>query len=420
MAGDVPHISAPLKKMLGALPIPADLASGAGSGAGLAEALSHGDSLKKAGADAPPPEAFVEFQFAPGAKLKMIAPKMQLTDATFFINNTLIFGYKGNALFDGTTGGKVLLQFQTPLTPAGVMDFADFQFRMAMPDPRLAMYGGGFIRNIESIRKPLSVLQVNNPTPPQACVFGDRTKPFPTGPEYFNVALAGPLADGGPMIRLAGDTFMMGQHMGSIDATGDVHGFQDKAVNDMVLKPGPLGKVTVQKMVADTVINQNTQLIRLRGNFAGQVVEAVLDGAKLSLNVPANCVNPFEIKTQVGFDANTNIASVFDGQGGVNVDPAAIGGCIGKELQMALNKIAGEYKYLSGYSANQANRPPSAAKTAFNKAGNQVSRAFGFSKKRRTTTRTTSSSRRCSTGSITTTRAVQPGAMPICSSIGGP
>ena len=56
------------------MPIPTDLAGGAGTGAGLADAMSHGDTMKKAGLDSLKPEAFVEFQFAPNAKLPMILP----------------------------------------------------------------------------------------------------------------------------------------------------------------------------------------------------------------------------------------------------------------------------------------------------------------------------------------------------------
>ena len=363
------------------LPIPTDLASGAGTGGGLAEAMSHGDTLKKAGADALSPEAFVELQFGPGAKLKMIAPQMELTDATFFLNNALTFGYKGNAGFPGVKNGKVLLQFQTPLTPEGVMDFADFQFRMAtppsftledsanmmiamaVPDPRLAKYGGGFIRNIDVLKKPLQVaskplsaFQVRNPAPYQEYRFGDRTKPFPTDPKYFNVAIVGPLADGGPMLHYASETIFLNQRMGLIDAWADINGFKGKVLNDLSLKLGPLGKVTIQKMIAEANVSLNEQMIRLKGNFAGQVVQVILDGPTLTLDVPANCVNPFEIKAKLAFDANTDIAKVFDAQGGANVDPSKIQGCVGKQLEAAYNKIAGEYKNLSGYSANEANK----------------------------------------------------------------
>lgn len=362
------------------MPIPTDLAGGAGAGAGAADAMQHGDTMKKAGADALKPEAFVEFQFAPNAKLPLTMPAMNLTDATFFINNALTFGYKGNAAYKGVSDKKIIVHFQTPLNPAGAMDLLDFQFRMATPpnftmedaahvmvamatpDPRLAPYGGGFIRNIESFKKPLlavtkplSVFQLRNPHPAPEYRFGDSTKPFPLDPKVFNIVLLGPLADNGPFMMASGEATILGQKMGWIDASAGRSGLHGKAVQDLSLKLGPLGKVTVQKMVAQADIDKDTQNIRLKGNFGGQVVEVTLAGSTLTINVPANCVNPFEIKTKVAIEANTNIADVFEAQGGVNVDPSKISGCIGKELEAAYKKIAGEYKNLSGYSAKAAN-----------------------------------------------------------------
>lgn len=361
------------------VPIPADLAGGAGTGAGAADAVAHGDTMKKAGADALKPEAYVEFQFAPNAKLPLTMPAMNLTDATFFINNALTFGYKGNAAYKGVDDKKIIVHFQTPLNPAGAMDLLDFQFRMATPsnftmedtahvmvamatpDPRLAAYGGGFIRNIESykkallnVTKPLSVFQYRNPHPAPEYRFGDSSKPFPTDPKVFNMVLLGPLAQDGPFMAAAGESVILGQKMGSIDASAGRSGLHGKAVQDLSLKLGPLGRVTIQKMVAEADIDKDTQNIRLKGNFGGQVVEVILAGSTLTINVPANCVNPFEIKTSVAIEAKTNIADVFEGQGGVNVDPAKIGGCIGKELEAAYNKIATEYKHLGGYTASAA------------------------------------------------------------------
>lgn len=386
------------------MPIPTDLAGGAGSGAGLADALKHGDTMKKAGADALSPEAYVEFQFAPNTKLPMGMPTMDLTDATFFINNSLTFGYKGNAAYKGASDKKVLVQFQTPLNPAGAMDLLDFQFRMATPpnftledaahvmvamatpDARLAKYGGGFIRNIESFKKPLlevtkplSVFQLRNPNPAPEYRFGDSSKPFPTDPKVFNMVLLGPLAENGPFMKAAGEATILGQKMGSIDASAGLSGLHGKAVQDLSLKLGPLGKVTVQKMVAQADIDKDTQNIRLKGNFSGQVVEVILAGSTLEIKVPANCVNPFEIRTSVAIQASTNIADVFEGQGGANVNPASIGGCVGKELEAAYNKIAGEYKNLSGYTASAANaelkKISDAANAAAKKAEQEAQKA---------------------------------------------
>ena len=361
------------------MPIPTDLAGGAGAGAGMADAVSHGETMKKAGADAATPEAFVELQFAPNSRISLKQPEMDLTDATFFLNNSLTFGYKGNAVYRAVPNKKIITHFQTPLSPAGAIDFLDFSFRMATPpvftmedharvmiamatpDPRLAQYGGGFIRNIESyknmlltVTKPLSVFQVRNPNPPNEYKFGDNTKPFPTDPKKFNITVLGPLADGGPWMRLAGDAYILGQKMGWMDASAGKDGLHGVAGEMIDLKLGPLGRVKV-RMEALADVDQRSQEISMRGNFAGQAVNVTMSGNTLSIEVPPSCVNPFEIKTSVAIEATTNIASVFDGQGGANVDPSKIQGCIGAQLEAAYKKIAGEYKNLSGYTANAAN-----------------------------------------------------------------
>lgn len=361
------------------MPIPTDLAGGAGAGAGMADAVSHGETMKKAGADAATPEAFVELQFAPNSRISLKQPEMDLTDATFFLNNSLTFGYKGNAIYRAVPNKKIITHFQTPLSPAGAIDFLDFSFRMATPpvftmedharvmiamatpDPRLAQYGGGFIRNIESyknmlltVTKPLSVFQVRNPNPPNEYKFGDNTKPFPTDPKKFNITVLGPLADGGPWMRLAGDAYILGQKMGWMDASAGKDGLHGVAGEMIDLKLGPLGRVKV-KMEALADVDQRSQEISMRGNFVGQAVNVIMSGNTLSIEVPPSCVNPFEIKTSVAIEASTNIATVFEGQGGANVDPSKIQGCIGAQLEAAYKKIAGEYKNLSGYTANAAN-----------------------------------------------------------------
>ncbi len=357
-----------------------DLMGGGLAGAGVANEVAHGETMKNAGLDAIKPESYVEFQFPRGAEVRMVMPKLILRDATFFLNNSLVFGYKGNATFEGVENKKVLMQFQTPLSPAGAMDLLDFSFRMATPpsltledyakvlvamaspDPRLAKYGGGFVRNLEQIKKPLltavkplSVFQVQNPVSQPDYELGNPNKPFPTDDKVFNVVLAGPAADGGPLMIAKGSVVFLGQKMGWIDVMADAKGFDGAAVRDLSLRLGPLGKVTMEKIVAQARINGKEQMIRLKGNYLGQVVEAILDTDVLTLNVPANCVNPFEIKAKLGFTPTTNIADVFDAQGGVNVDPSKIAGCIGKELEAAYRKVANEYKHLSGYSAKEAN-----------------------------------------------------------------
>ncbi len=369
-----------------AIPIPTDLASGAGAGAGLAEAMKHGDTMKKAGADALKPEAFVEFQLAPGSVVNMNVPKMTLTDTTFFIDNSLVFGYKGNARFSGTSK-DILMHFQTPLNVAGAMDLLDFSFRMAMPpsftlqdqalmavamampdtgmaasatSAALTKMGGGFIGNIQAIKKPLltvtqplSVFQLRNPKPASPYKFGDRSKPFPINDDPFNVILLGPLADGGPFLYVNSDVRILGQTMGKMEVSVGKAGFHGTAQENISIKLGPLGKTKIL-MLAKADITGSTQNISLKGNLAGQNLLITLAGSTLSVEFSASCLNPFEIKTQVSIQESMDIAQILDGQGGANVDPSKLQNCIGKDLEAALNKITKEYKSLSGYSANEA------------------------------------------------------------------
>lgn len=374
------------------VPIPTDLSSGAGSGAGLATALNQGDSFKKASGDALSPGAFVEFQLGPNSVINLPMPRATLTDMTLFIDNELVFGYKGNAVFAGTTK-KTLLQFQTPLTPEGAIDLLDFSFRMAtpaaytladatnmmiamsVPDPRLARYGGGFVKNIDQFKSmlktveyPLTMIQLRNPFPAPEYRFGDATRPFPTDAKVFNVVLYGPLAQDGPYLHLGGDVTVVGARMGSLDASAGTSGLHAKAMEQLFVKLGPLGKVTVEKVIASADIDKDTQRIRLKGNFGGQTVEVVLDGDKLHIDVPANCVNPFEIKASLKLEPTTDLAKVFDAQGGVNVDPSSIAGCLGADLEKALNKVANEYKNLSGYTAHAATQQLNTIRNGTNKA----------------------------------------------------
>ncbi|MES2024429.1 MAG: lectin [Pseudomonadota bacterium] len=362
------------------MPIPMDIGGGAGTGVSVASDLADGATMKSAGANALKPEAFVEFQFAPGSRLPMMLPPVTLTDATFFINNSLTFGYKGNAQFQGVGDKKVLLQFQTPLTPEGAMDFIDFSFlmatpatftmedaarvivAMASPDPRLSRYGGGFIRNVASFKepllamaKPLAMFKLKNPNPPPEYRFGDSTKPWPEDLKYFNIALLGPLADGGPYYAQSGQVAAFGQTLGWTDVSAGANGYYNGVGADVVLKLGPLGKVPF-RLSQETRIDMKRQDMAFKGNLAGQKIAIVLGPTRMSIEVNASCINPFEIKTSLDIKPTTDLAQVFDAEGGVNVDPSKIAGCIGKELEAAYKKIAGEYKNLSGYTADMANK----------------------------------------------------------------
>lgn len=368
------------------MPIPTDLAGGAGTGAGLASALHDGDTMKKAGADALHPGAFVELQTAPGMKIQMLAPALVLTDATYFIDNELVFGYKGNARFENTSK-DLLLQFQTPLTPEGVMDLTDFSFRMATPQtltlldnawiaidmllPQAAIaksatttaldrFGGGYVNNIKayaqplkSMSKALSVFQLKNPNPPGPYRFGDPARPFPQDDKPFNLLVLGPLADGGPRMYNAGEVRILGQTMGRMEVSVGKAGFQGTAQADLSLKLGPLGNTKIKmKAVAD--VSDKRQEVSVIGNLAGQKLALGLSGDTMSVEFSASCVNPFEIKTKVTITPSLDIADILNGQGGVSVDPSKLENCIGKELEKALNKIANEYKSLEGFGAKNA------------------------------------------------------------------
>jgi len=362
------------------LPVPTDFAGAAGSGVGLAQALKDGGTMKQAGADALSPEAYIELQFGPNTVIPMINPPVNLTDATFFVNNALTFGYKGNATFKGIPNKKILLQFQTPLTPEGVMDFADFSFRMATPksfalnetaniavamatsDPRLAKYGGGFIGGINDIKAPLlaaaqalSVYALDNPYPAPEYRFGDSSKPFPTDDKVFNIVLLGPLAEGGPLMHMGGNVKILGQPMGKMDVTASVKGFHGAAEAGLNLKMGPLGKVGIT-MQAQADIDKNTQTMRLKGNVLGRTLEITLKGADLTIDSPATCATPFEIKAQAKITPTLDIAQLLDAQAGVNVDPSKLAGCVGQDLKQALNWVATTGKDLEGYSARAANQ----------------------------------------------------------------
>lgn len=415
------------------MPIPTDLAGAAGAGAGAAAALAQAETMKKAGADALMPSAFVEFQFAPGTEIKMGLPQITLTDATFFLDNSLLFGYRGNAYYSGVPNKPVILSFMTPLPPSNTLDYADFSFRMATPpnftmedaakvmvsmaspDPRLAPYGGGLIRGIASFKnallaaaRPLSVFQLRNPNAPPPYKFANSAFPFPRNDRDFNIALVSPLAEGGPWMSLGGETVVLGQTMGRLEAHAGVDGLHAVAASNVHLKLGPLGPVSFG-MRATIDIDGRQQNIGLSGNFQGQPVNVVISADSLRIDVPATCANPFRIDTTVQLRASTNLAQVFDGEGGVTVDPAGITGCIGEELMAAYNKVANVYRGASGYTAAAASQEikrvereakkaakayedtKNAARDTANKANNVANQAMkaadnvikGFGKKKR-------------------------------------
>jgi len=376
------------------LPVPGDAAGRATLATNL---LADMKNLEKTVKDAP--EFYAEFQLAPGkaipAPLGMQA--LTLTDATISLNNKLSLGYKGNVMLK--SGKKLITFFETPLNPAGAMDLLDFSFGMAAQDFTLEDYvnlatsfstpkmsGGSFMKGIDkfeaqlrSVLKPLSVFKLRNPKTVSDYKFGDKTKPFPPL-NAFNVLMLGPLAsmdDGtgktvkGPMMKLVGDATVLGQKLASMDAMMSANGLHAKASAGLSLKLGPLGKQGIT-MAANANIDQGQQLIGLRGNVVGRVLEANMDGASLSINSPATCLTPFALSAKLAIESNMDFASVLDGMPGVNVDPAQITGCFGEELEKAYKWVAGTGASLGGYAASAANEElnkiANAAAAEYNKA----------------------------------------------------
>jgi hypothetical protein len=189
-------------------------------------------------------------------------------------------------------------------------------------------------------------------------------------------------------------------------------GFQATAQESLSLKLGPLGNTKI-KMLATADINAKSQTVNMAGNLAGQKLTVTLAGETLSAYLEASCINPFEIQFTASIEETLDIAQLFNNLPGVNVDPAKLNNCIGKDLEKALNKIAKEYNTLSGFSATQANAAlkqisddaqkvanaaykeskdaaravanstnaaTHAATKAFNDASNSISHAFGGKK----------------------------------------
>ena len=124
-------------------------------------------------------------------------------------------------------------------------------------------------------------------------------------------------------------------------------------------------------MLAKADITAKAHNISLNGNLAGQKLALILAGDTLTIDFSASCVNPCEIKAKLTIQEGMNIADILEGQGGVNVDPSKLQACVGEDLEAALNKIAGEYNSLGGYTGKQAtaalNKIASDASIAYNK-----------------------------------------------------
>lgn len=345
------------------------------------------------------PEFFVELQPKPGSVFQspMGMSQLSLTDATFSLTSSSMFGLRGNMALQN--GKKFILFFNTPLTPAGAMDFQDFSFgftsqtvtledvallNLALATPKVP--GGSFIKGIDPYRnpllqfaKPLSVFEIRNPNPIGEYRFGDATRPFPHK-SLFSLLVMGPTAGStdsngqslsGPYFQAVGDLTVLKQKMASLRLTvgqTGLHGFID---SDLKLRLGPLGKTAI-RMRASADITAQQQLVLVSGNAVGRSLNARMDASSVSVESPATCDLPFEIRIRSEINLSLNLEQMLDNEPGVNVDPARIPNCVGKQLEAAYRWVSSTGKSLGGYSAASANaelsRIDNEAKAAYNAA----------------------------------------------------
>jgi hypothetical protein len=359
------------------LPVPTDASGSASLAAQLAADMKNvGKTVKDL------PDFFVEFQPKPGTVIHgpIGMSKLTLTDATISLTAHLVLGFRGNMVM--TNGKKFITFFQTPLTPLGVMDLGDFQFGMtaqtmtledaalwtiSMNSPQAP--GGSFVRGVDKytdklllFTKPLAVFQIRNPNRIGEYRFGDATKPFPKKSD-FSMLVLGPLAAStdstgqtlsGPYFQAIGDMSVLGQKMASMRLTvGDtgLHGMIDAG---LTLKMGPLGKTGI-RMRANADVTRDKQLMVMQGNAFGRALNVSMDTTNLTVDSPATCATPFELKQRVSLESSLNLSSLMDNLPGVNVDPARLQNCIGKDLEAAYKWVSTTGSALGGYTAAAAN-----------------------------------------------------------------
>ncbi|OGB29256.1 MAG: hypothetical protein A3F78_08495 [Burkholderiales bacterium RIFCSPLOWO2_12_FULL_61_40] len=215
--------------------------------------------------------------------------------------------------------------------------------------------------------------------------FGDPTKPFPA-PKAFNVLLLGPLSSeggtSGPLLRVFDDVVVLGQKIGKMKVIMGTGGMRGDVSADLIFKMGPLGKLGV-KMATHVEINQDRQIVEMKGNFLGRVLEVSLNGASVAVRSPATCATPFAISIDAQITAETDdggldLAKLLDASAGANVDPSKLQGCIGEDLKKALKWVSTTGGALGGYSAGDASKAlnkieadaAAAAQAEYNKAKN--------------------------------------------------
>lgn len=371
------------------VPVPSDASSSASLAAQLAADMK---DVTKTVKDLP--DFFVEFQPKPGSTF--VAPlgmsDLTLTDATISLTAHSVLGFRGNMLMSGK---KYITFFQTPLTPEGAMDFADFQFGMTAQTITLQEYalwntamvtpkapGGSFIKGIDkykdqlmALSKPLAVFQIRNPYTIGEYKFGDATKPFPPR-QAFLMLVMGPLASStdsngqtlsGPYLQGLGDFIVLKQKMASTRVTAGDSGLHGLIESDLKLKLGPLGKTAI-RMRASADVTAKQQLLLMQGNVLGRSLMVSMDPNNLSIDSPATCATPFELKQTVKIDALLDLDGLMDSLPGVNVDPAKLQNCIGKDLEAAYKWVATTGSSLAGYTAAAAN-------AELNKIANQAAEA---------------------------------------------
>ncbi len=358
------------------VPVPTDAAGSAALAAELAADMKNIDKVLK-----DQPDFFVELQPKPGTKVDgpMGMAGMTLTDPTVSLNSKLTLGFKGNVITGGTT---YITFFETPLTPEGAMDLADFQFgfatqtmtfsqmsalAMALQTPQVK--GGSFIKGIDKYRdqlkqfqNALQVFEITNPNKIGAYKFGDPNHPFPPK-AAFNLVVMGPLASmtdsngktiQGPYMNAVGDARVLQQKMGSGRLTISESGLHSLMSAGLNLKIGPLGKTGIT-MRASADIDSKAQQLLVHGNAFGRTLDASLDPYKLSIDSPATCATPFSLSEKLDIKPTLDLAGLMDALPGVNVDPSKLPNCIGEDLKKAYTWVSSTGSSLGGFTANQAN-----------------------------------------------------------------
>ncbi len=359
------------------VPVPTDAAGSANLAAQLAADMKNVGKVAK-----DLPDFFVELQPKPGtvihAPLKM--PDLTLTDATFSLTAHTVLGFRGNMTLPNAK--KFITYFQTPLSPAGAVDFADFQFGITAQTFTLEDYamwgiamatptapGGSFVKGIDKykdklllVMKPLSVFEIRNPNPIGEYRFGDVTKPFPHK-SFFNMLVLGPFASStdstgqqlsGPYLQAIGDLTVLKQKLASVRFTAGETGLHGVVDAGLKLNLGPLGRTGIG-MKASADVSQKDQLISMRGSALGRALNVSLEPTKLSIDSPATCATPFELKQTINIDSLLDLSNLMDKLPGVNVDPAKLQNCIGKELEAAYKWVSTTGSSLAGYTAKAAN-----------------------------------------------------------------